>query len=52
MLFAADFVGDKQYDDYLRHHGGVENRALTWKDGLRYGATRETLFIFHYVFIQ
>ena len=41
MLFAADFVGDKFYDDYLNHHGSGENRALALKAGLRYGATQE-----------
>ena len=41
MLFAADLIGDKSYDDYLRHHGSGENRALALRSGLRYGATRE-----------
>ena len=41
MLFAADLVGDKSYDDYLKHHGSGENRALALRSGLRFGATRE-----------
>jgi len=41
MLFAADFVGDKFYDDYQKHHGSGENRALALRSGLRYGATQE-----------
>ncbi len=41
MLIAADLVGDKLYDDYLKHHGSGENRALALRSGLRYGATQE-----------
>jgi len=41
MLFAADLVGDKAYDDYLEHHGSGENRALALRSGLRFGATKE-----------
>ena len=41
MLFAADLVGDKAYDDYLKHHGSGENRALALRSGLRFGATQE-----------
>ena len=41
MLYAADLVGDKLYDDYLKHHGSGENRALALRAGLRFGATKE-----------
>ena len=41
MLFAADLIGDKSYDDYLKHHGSGENRALALRSGLRFGATQE-----------
>ena len=41
MLYAANVVGDKLYDNYLSHHGSGENRALALRAGLRYGATKE-----------
>ena len=41
MLYAANLVGDKLYDDYLKHHGSGENRALALRAGLIYGATKE-----------
>ena len=41
MLYAANLVGDKLYDNYLSHHGSGENRALALRAGLRYGATKE-----------
>ena len=52
MLTAADLVGDKSYDDYLKHHGSGENRALALRSGLRYGATQEKDLYFTMFCIQ